>query len=274
MEVYARPERAGESCPSMMVFAGGAMKFFTAGEMEPICRYYDAHGYQTFVVRYSVDPFCKYPDLLWECSRAVWEIRRNAAAYGVDPDRIAMNGFSAGAHVITMYATHYHLPIAREGTEVPEGGNAICATITGYTPTTFENFGRGNDLTPEQRAQMEADMRSRKMGGWALLDEPGSFFGDIPSLTSHAAVNAQTPPAFLWQSTSDVPGCAWDYAMNLKKCGVDFELHYFSDELKGASMDFDPELHDKLRVAELNTAMWPQMSLNWLERVYSRQSAK
>ena len=166
LEVYARAGAAGK--PAMLVFPGGAMRFLSPAEAEPICRYYDAHGYQTFLVNYTVGGACKYPDLLHEVSRAVWEVRCNAADYGVDPARIVLNGFSAGAHVVTMFATHYHLPISREGTGVPEGGNAVCATVTGYTPTTFEDFGQNLDkMPPEIRAKMEEGIKKpyrRRLG--------------------------------------------------------------------------------------------------------------
>jgi len=269
LEVYAKPD--GSRKPAMMVFPGGAMRFLSPAEAEPVCRYYDAHGYQTFLVNYSVGDICKYPDLLHEVSRAVWEVRSNAEAYGVDPSRIVLNGFSAGAHVVTMFATHYHLPISREGTAVPEGGNAICATVTGYTPTTFEDFGQNMDkMPPEMRKMMEEGIKNRTVGGWALLDEPGSFFGDIPSLTSHKAVNAMTPPAFLWQTIQDAPGSAWEYAMALKKFGTEFEIHYFSDDQRCVSMNFDAELSEEPLPVAVNTAAWPQMSLNWLERVFAK----
>ncbi len=271
LEVYARAGAAGK--PAMLVFPGGAMRFLSPAEAEPICRYYDAHGYQTFLVNYTVGDACKYPDLLHEVSRAVWEVRCNAADYGVDPARIVLNGFSAGAHVVTMFATHYHLPISREGTGVPEGGNAVCATVTGYTPTTFEDFGQNLDkMPPEIRAKMEEGIKNRTVGGWALLDAPGSFFGDIPSLTSHKAVNEMTPPAFLWQTIQDAPGSAWEYAMALKKYHTEFEIHYFSDDERCVAMNFDPELSQTPLHVCANTAAWPQMSLNWLERVFARQA--
>lgn len=249
------------------------MRFLSPAEAEPICRYYNAHGYQSFVVNYTVGDACKYPDLLRECSRAVWEVRSHAEAYGVDPERIVLCGFSAGAHVVTMFATHYHLPISREGTCVPEGGNAFCATVTGYTPTTFEDFDQNMDkLPPEMRARMEEGIRNRTVGGWALLDAPGSFFGEVPSLTSHKAVNETTPPAFLWQTIQDAPGSAWEYAMALKKFGTPFELHYFSDEERCVAMNFDPELTETPLAVAKNTATWPQMSLNWLEQLFERKN--
>lgn len=270
MDVYAQPN--GSARPAMLVFPGGAMQFLADVEAEPICRYYAAHGYQTFVVRYSVGEICAYPDLLQEVSRAVWQVRSHAAEYGVDPEKIVLNGFSAGAHVITMYATHYHLDISREGTDVPEGGNAICATVTGYTPTTFEHMlERMEQMPPEQRAKMEEGIRSRSIGGWSMLDEPGTFFGEITSLTSHKAVNAATPPAFLWQTTTDMPVSSWEYAMALKRFGTDYELHYFNDKQRCVAMNFDPDLHETTQPVAANTATWPEMSLRWLEQVLHAQ---
>lgn len=269
LEVYARPD--GTKKPAMLVLPGGGMQTLAPTEAEPICRYYDAHGYQTFVLNYSVGDFAKYPAILHECSRAVWEVRKNAEAYGVDPDRIVMNGFSAGAHVLTMFAVYYHLPISREGTDVPEGGNAFCATVTGYTPTTFaQMYARMATMPPEQRAKMEEAIKNRTAGGYCLLDAPGTFFGEIECLTTHDAVNEHTPPAFLWQTIKDAPVSAWEYAMALKKFGTEFELHYFSDDYRCQSMNFDPDLHETTAPAAYNTTLWPEMSLHWLDRVFAR----
>ena len=38
LEVYARAGAAGK--PAMLVFPGGAMRFLSPAEAEPICRYY------------------------------------------------------------------------------------------------------------------------------------------------------------------------------------------------------------------------------------------
>lgn len=270
LQVYAVP--GGEKRPAMLVFPGGGMMYLADTEAEPIARYYAAHGYQPFVVRYSVGPVHgKYPALLQEVSRAVWHVRSNAERYGVDPDRIVCCGFSAGAHVITMFATHYHLPMSREHTDVPEGGNAISATVTGYTPTTMETLVDDiKKLPPESQARWEEGIRNRTLGGWAMLDEPGTFFGELSSLTSHAAVNEATPPAFLWQTTTDLPSNSWEYAMALKRFGKLYELHYFSDPQRCLSMNFDPELYEDPKKVEVNSATWPEMSLHWLDLILGK----
>ncbi len=266
LQVYARPVDGKR--PAVLVFPGGGMMYLADVEAEPICRFYDAHGYQTFVVRYSVGKAGKYPAVLREVSRAVWHVRSHAESYGVDPEKLALCGFSAGAHVITMFATHYHLPISREQTDVPEGGNAVQATVTGYTPSTMETLEQDiKKLPPETQARWAEGLRHRAMGGWAMLDEPGTFFGELPSLTSHAAVNETPPPTFLWQTTTDLPSSSWEYAMALKRFGKQYELHYFSDDQRCVSMNFDPDLYENPQKVAANTATWPEMSLRWLERI-------
>ena len=268
LQVFAKP--TDEKRPAMLVFPGGGFLQLADSEAEPICRYYDAHGYQTFLVRYSIGEPAKYPFMLQEVSRAVWHIRSNAHRYGVDPDKLVLCGFSAGAHLIVMYATHYHLPISRENTDVPEGGNGVSATVTGYTPTTFERLEQHlKYFSPEGRARYEVMLRNHTAGGWVLLDQPGTFFGDLPSLTCHSMVSERTPPAFLWQTITDMPESAWEYAMELKRCNVPFEVHYFSDPKRNVSMNFLPELYDEPQQVAPNTALWPEMSLRFLEQVFA-----
>ena len=271
LEVYARPD--GEKRPAMLVFPGGGFLYLADVEAEPICRYYDAHGYQTFLVRYSVGEPAKYPAMLQEVSRAVWHIRSHADSYGVDPDKLVLCGFSAGAHLITMFATHYHLPICREHTDVPEGGNVIRATVTGYTPTTFERLESHvrKYFAPESQAKWLEDLKNHKAGGWILLDETCSEFSDLPALTCHEMVSEKTPPAFLWQTTKDMPESACEYAMALRQFNVPYELHFFTDPQRNVSMNFDPELYAEPIKVEPNTARWPEMSVHWLEQIFAME---
>ncbi len=48
-----------------------------------------------------------YPIPMLQIDRAVRRVRRDAPLYGINPNKIGVMGFSAGAHVITYVATHF-----------------------------------------------------------------------------------------------------------------------------------------------------------------------
>ena len=112
--------------PAMLVFPGGAYMKCSAREGEPVALAYLAEGYNAFVLRYSVGA-----DAPWEKSyadgvAAIKYIRENADALFVDPNKIAVVGFSAGGHLA-----------AAMGTVSEEKPNAL---VLGY-PVILENFG-------------------------------------------------------------------------------------------------------------------------------------
>ena len=59
---------------------------------------FNAMGYHTAVLRYSCAP-AEFPTALLELSKAVAYLRTNAAKWAIDPERIAVLGFSAGGHL-------------------------------------------------------------------------------------------------------------------------------------------------------------------------------
>jgi hypothetical protein len=169
--------------------------------------------------------------------------------------------------LLEILASLWNHPVSRAGTDVPEGGNRVSATVTGYTPTTFEDFFDNLYRLKPHLSPEEYEFQRKNGGPNALMNPENDFFNTVESLTSTWHVNEQTPPAFLWQTTADSPGFAWEYAAALKKYGTEYELHYFSDGSRCVSLRFDPEFTDSLLAAEKNTMLWPEMSLNFLARV-------
>ena len=99
--------------PCVVVCPGGAYKFCSDREADPIAEAYFAKGFQVFVLCYSTTGREKeYPATgftpLCELSASVVHIREHAAAYGVDPEKIAVCGFSAGGHLAASLGVHWN----------------------------------------------------------------------------------------------------------------------------------------------------------------------
>lgn len=261
MEVLAEPSDVSK--PAVLIYPGGGYYGLSDCEITPIVKFYKENGFQPFVIRYSIAEKAHYPDPLIEGSKAVWEIRKNAKEYSVNSDQITLIGFSAGAHAATMLANLWHKDISRKGTDIPEGGNRPNATVTGYTPTTFEDF------YVKFPGAMEKKVGDPESGPKNLLGEEGSGFEKFSSLTTIPLISELTPPAFLWKTTADFPESSFEYAMACQKYGVDYELHIFNDNGRCAAMEFDEERAIRFNPSyENNTKLWPEMSVNWLRRIY------
>ena len=258
LEVYARND--GKKKPAVLIYPGGAYRFLSEAERFPIIDFFKGKGFQPFVLMYSVGKNAHYPDPLIESSKAVWEIRKNAEEYGVNPDQITLVGFSAGAHAAMMLATLWQDDASREGTNIPYGGNRPNATVTGYTPTTFEDFF---DKPENVMATQDG------VGPEVVLGKSGTRWADYKSLTVHNFVTELTPPAFLWKTSADLPGSSTKYAQACKEHGVECELHIFSDKNRCAAMEFDKGLAWEYRSGiSSNTKLWGELAVNWLYYIY------
>lgn len=92
---------------AVLVCAGGAFQF-RSDEMEgtPVAQELSRLGYQSFVVDYRLRPYTQEEGAL-DLARAVRFVRKNAAVYGIDPDDIAVMGFSAGGILAGEQLLHY-----------------------------------------------------------------------------------------------------------------------------------------------------------------------
>lgn len=231
--------------PAMLILPGGAYKFHTPNECEQMAMRFCGAGYASFVLRYSVDQDADFPKPLIDASEALWFIRSHAAEYAIHPNRIAVMGFSAGAHLASALCTMWHYPeLQREG--MPAGGNRPDASVFGYLPTTFEDMVE----------------RMQNVPGFKLhvLSDEGRF-ADVKSLTTHALVDNRTPPAFMWKNTKHIPESSYRYAEALKAAGVPYEVHVFSDDVSVNGTT------DGWKAAK-NTKLWVTLALNWLDYIY------
>lgn len=106
--VTAIPVRAGvQPKGAVVLMAGGAYQFrgnYT--DALPTAAALRELGFQTFIVDYRLSPYTQEEGAL-DVARAVRFIRKNADVYGIDPDAIAVMGFSAGGIQAGEFLMHY-----------------------------------------------------------------------------------------------------------------------------------------------------------------------
>ena len=96
-----QPAAPGTKRPAIVWFVCGAWTGFDASSRYPQGQYFASRGVVSFVTlvrvrpRHSTTPV----ECVMDAKSAVRWVRQHAAEYGVDPDRIAVAGGSAGGHV-------------------------------------------------------------------------------------------------------------------------------------------------------------------------------
>lgn len=115
------------------------------------------HGIALVSVDYRLNSEAAYPDQIYDVKGAVRFIRAHAKEYNIDPNRIAISGTSAGAHLALLLATTNNNP-AYEGNV---GGNteyssAVSAVINYYGPTDLLT------MAPEMNPALQSTAKAAK----------------------------------------------------------------------------------------------------------------
>lgn len=118
--VTSIPVREGvEPKGAVVLMAGGAYQFrgnYT--DALPTAAALREQGFHTFIVDYRLSPYTQEEGAL-DVARAVRFIRKNADIYGINPDAIAVMGFSAGGIQAGEFLMHYDEEV--EGTVLDAG---------------------------------------------------------------------------------------------------------------------------------------------------------
>lgn len=203
------PDRRG---PAMLICPGGGYaNVCFSREGEPIAFNYLRAGFSAFILTYSIQPE-HYPQQLLEAAAAVLYIRQHAEEWHIEPDKIAINGYSAGGHLAASLGVFWNDPFILDILKAEGSAIRPDAMILGYpvisADASFSHIDSINNVsgTTEQTSPLY-----RKM-----------------SLETH--VNENTPVAFIWHTSDDnlVPVknslvLAEAFAQN----GVPFELHIY-----------------------------------------------
>lgn len=107
-DVAAEP--AAASRPAVLYIHGGSWNSGSKDHHADHARRLAASGYVAFSIDYRLVPDGAYPHMFQDVACALAFVRDRAADYGVDPDRIAVAGYSAGAHLASLLAVNADEP--------------------------------------------------------------------------------------------------------------------------------------------------------------------
>ena len=104
LDVYQPAERGAKPRPAIVLIHGGGWTSLDKSTMRTMGQFLARFGYVAFSVDYRLfeGQANRWPAQLDDVQRAVRWVRANAAAYGVNPDRIGAFGHSAGAQLAAL----------------------------------------------------------------------------------------------------------------------------------------------------------------------------
>src|ERR1035441_6405586 len=105
------PAEGENSAPAVMGFPGGGYRVL-AWDIEgtEACEWLSAAGIGCVLLKYRVPgtgPYPKSSAALQDAQRALGLVRAHAAEWHIDPNRVGVLGFSAGAHLAEALSTHF-----------------------------------------------------------------------------------------------------------------------------------------------------------------------
>jgi acetyl esterase/lipase len=272
----------GKNRPAVLICPGGAYIACSDTEGEPVALAFNAMGYHAFVLRYSVyfegkqqalvtgeilpKSHCQFPNPVLDIAYSMKYIGNNAAEWHVDMEKIAVCGFSAGAHNSAMYSVYWNKPLITNLFNGDMSNLHPAACILGYAVSDYIRIksspakSEGNPFLDK----MKKGLYDLFMTAYTGSKEPSDDF--CKKISPALLVDNQTPPMFIWATSEDtmVPvSQSTILATALADHDIPFELHIFEKGAHGLSIATQASSADKTGINP-DAARWIDLCSEWL----------
>jgi acetyl esterase/lipase len=228
-----RPAEEQNLRTAVLVLHGGGWRAGERSAVGPRCELLRGLGFTALAVEYRlIGEEVAWPTPLADVKRAIRWVRSEATELGVDPDRIVLQGHSAGAQ----------LAILAAGT-ASEGDAAVAAVIAHYCTAGFDPSGAAVPMSvpptlEESKRMLAAIYRpDGTVPAWMLFDHEASA-EEIAAASPLTYMTAAHPPTFFLHGDSDTAvsvEASIRLHRALREAGVATDLHLYA----GQQHEFD-----------------------------------
>lgn len=229
---YWQPTLAeDERRPAVLLIHGGAWIAGSRRQMGWYGRHLAENGYFAASTEYRLLPKTGFPSCLYDVKESLRWLRRNADRFNIDPDRIAVMGESAGAHLAGMIAN----TDPEDGLEGPFGKESertdVQAAIIVYGAVDLRPYA---EMAKRDGFYFGKNI-VRMLDRFVTMEQPNV---DQPYHRASPIIyiDADTPPTIMFHGTNDslVPiDHARNYFDALSEAGVAARLVEFEGQNHG-----------------------------------------
>lgn len=225
--------------PALVICPGGAYRWCSPREEDPVALPFLSSGYQVFILEYSCAERAGDYRPLGELAETVRRLRENCEQWHIDPHRIAVMGFSAGGHLAASLGALWNDPALA----LPEGCRPD-ALVLCYPVISTGEYAHEESV----RWVSGGDERVREK-----LHLPDRVSGDFP-------------PTFLWHGGEDEsvpPENSLMLAVALRRHKVPLEFHLFGSGAHGIST-----CTREVETPDAVCRAWLPLCQTWLDRQF------
>lgn len=242
--------RPNEKRPVILMCPGGGYEMTSDREAEPMAMQFLAMGYHVAILRYSVCPV-RYPAALLQVAESVLYLKEHANEYHIDPEKIVVQGCSAGGHLAANYGIAWNSPFLTKLMGMENDPERLCvAGLLLCYPV----------ITSGEKAHEESFRN--------LLGE--QYEEKKEELSLENQVTPDTPPTFLWHTATDetvpVENSLYFFQACLQQ-GVSAELHIYPVGGHGLSLANEETCRANGIGVQKECQSWIGLAQTWLEDI-------
>lgn len=147
LDLYRPQEATSKTRPAIVLVHGGGWRSGYRENLTPLAQALAERGIVAANISYRLAPEAQFPAAIHDVKAAIRWLRKNADAYGVDPDKIAVGGTSAGGQIASLTgvtAGDAYFDPQQETSEVSSDVQAI-VNIDGLSDFTSEEARKHED---------------------------------------------------------------------------------------------------------------------------------
>ena len=199
MDIRAPSGRPGQGKRPLFVWiCGGGFATMERSAYIPWLTYFAKRGYIAASVEYRLSNSAHFPAQIEDVKKAIRFLRAHADEYGIDPDRVAVGGESAGGNLATMVGVTNDIAAFDMG-EYPEQSSHVSAVVNFYGPAVLVKEPGKRSMDGIPLPDTAGYSRTTQLLGFDPEAEPER----AAKTAAQYYINENTVPFFLAHGTGD-----------------------------------------------------------------------